>query len=574
MASRYGYVSRDTANRQIDWNAIGTQVSDGITKITEDRKERREDILTKSTDYAKMLIDMPMGSNTAFNEYLAQFTTQASKAALSDLNLLKSGEISEQEYYNRRANLLSGTELMISGANNFNKNYDVIQERIDNGTASAVEIKYREKMAQLLEFGNRTPFINPDTREVNTARLAQSGIMETTVEDIASASDMFRISNFQLNKFDMNSAIEDITKNIGIQDVTITPEMVRKAQSEGRPIGAVGTRVKGAFNSALMSEKDTELAKKDYVSSYLKDDSAVISILADYVPGYDVTLEPFEVDDKTVLIGRNGAYEITDEQRKAAEDYMIDRLDKALPESVDTSKVKTPVELRREELEIEALQNQVDLGDIKISDAIKRLGKDLSTFNSQLEADIKNSLGEDFNTNYANNRTAFLGFLGRDSQKAENAIDASLATLNEYGAWAGVNVEIKGSNIVFSTPLFDDNGKKLDEPIKIEIPVTNIKSGQQLQNTMQAFISNYSDPIFVDNAYTTGKFTEPKKEEEEPIPDDRTEIVLSFGTIKVPEGGDKKSYVDFNAFKREYPNAVFNDFIIYTRPDLVGEPAQ
>ncbi len=574
MATKYGYVSRDTANRQIDWNAIGTQVSDGITKITEDRKERREDILTKSTDYAKMLIDMPMGSNTAFNEYLAQFTTQASKAALSDLNLLKSGEISEQEYYNRRANLLSGTELMISGANNFNKNYDVIQERIDNGTASAVEIKYREKMAQLLEFGNRTPFINPDTREVNTARLAPSGIMETTVEDIASASDMFRISNFQLNKFDMNSAIEDITKNIGIQDVTITPEMVRKAQSEGRPIGAVGTRVKGAFNSALMSEKDTELAKKDYVSSYLKDDSAVISILADYVPGYDVTLEPFEVDDKTVLIGRNGAYEITDEQRKAAEDYMIDRLDKALPESVDTSKVKTPVELRREELEIEALQNQVDLGDIKISDAIKRLGKDLSTFNSQLEADIKNSLGEDFNTNYANNRTAFLGFLGRDSQKAENAIDASLATLNEYGAWAGVNVEIKGSNIVFSTPLFDDNGKKLDEPIKIEIPVTNIKSGQQLQNTMQAFISNYSDPIFVDNAYTTGKFTEPKKEEEEPIPDDRTEIVLSFGTIKVPEGGDKKSYVDFNAFKREYPNAVFNDFIIYTRPDLVGEPAQ
>ena len=65
MASRYGYVSRDTANRQIDWNAIGAQVSDGITKITEDRKERREDILTKSTDYAKMLIDMPMGSNTA-----------------------------------------------------------------------------------------------------------------------------------------------------------------------------------------------------------------------------------------------------------------------------------------------------------------------------------------------------------------------------------------------------------------------------------------------------------------------------------------------------------------------------
>ena len=357
MASKYGYVSRDTANRQIDWNAIGTQVSEGITQITEDRKERREDILAKSTDYAKMLIDMPMGSNTAFNEYLAQFTTQASKAALSDLNSLKRGDISEQEYYNRRANLLSGTDLMIAGANNFNKNYDVIQERIDNGTASAVEIKYREKMAQLLEFGNRTPFINPDTREVNTARLAPSGIMETTVEDIASASEMFRISNFQLNKFDMNSAIENITKNIGIQDVTITPEMVRKAQSEGRSIGAVGTKVKGAFNSALMSEAKTLEAKRNFVSSYLKDDSAVISILADYVPEYDVTLDPFEVDDKTVLIGRNGAYEITDEQRKAAEEYMIDRLDKALPETQTpvaglTAAQKATNELRQQEIDV------------------------------------------------------------------------------------------------------------------------------------------------------------------------------------------------------------------------------
>ena len=110
MATKYGYVSRDRAERQIDWGQIGKQVSDEIVKINEDRKERREDILQKSTDYAKMLVEMPMGSNTAFNEYLAQFTSQASKAALEDLNALKRGEISEQEYYNRRANLKSGTE--------------------------------------------------------------------------------------------------------------------------------------------------------------------------------------------------------------------------------------------------------------------------------------------------------------------------------------------------------------------------------------------------------------------------------------------------------------------------------
>jgi len=479
MATKYGYVSRDTANRQIDWGAIGTQVSDGITKITEDRKERREDILTKSTDYAKMLIDMPMGSNTAFNEYLAQFTTQASKAALADLNLLKTGNISEQEYYNRRANLLSGTELMIAGANNFNKNYDLIQERIDNGTASAVEIKYREKMAQLLEFGNRTPFINPDTREVNTARLAPSGIMETTVEDIASASDMFRISNFQLNKFDMNSAIEDITKNIGIQDVTITPEMVRKAQSEGRPIGAVGTRVKGAFNSALMSEKETELAKKDYVSSYLKYDSAVISILADYVPGYDVTLDPFEVDEKTVLIGRNGAYEITDEQRKAAEEYMIDRLDKALPESVDTSKVETELDKRLKTAQVERAEG--------LADIVKEELEDL-----KLDQDSEDEAVNDI-TNFVKNEFPIPETFVKNQTNVKSLLTSGLQNLGyTFGKYNKDSITVNvpgGDSFQVSIAGIDDAEgivNKIVEAVFINKPITDIAKLAKVRGVLTA----------------------------------------------------------------------------------------
>ena len=493
MATKYGYVSRDTANRQIDWGAIGTQVSDGITKITEDRKERREDILTKSTDYAKMLIDMPMGSNTAFNEYLAQFTTQASKAALADLNLLKTGEITEQEYYNRRANLLSGTELMIAGANNFNKNYDVIQERIDNGTASAVEIKYREKMAQLLEFGNRTPFINPDTREVNTARLAPSGIMETTVEDIASASDMFRISNFQLNKFDMNSAIEDITKNIGIQDVTITPEMVRKAQSEGRSIGAVGTKIKGAFNSALMSEAKTLEAKRDYVSSYLKDDSAVISILADYVPEYDVTLDPFAVNDKTVLIGRNGAYEITDEQRKAAEEYMIDRLDKALPET--QTPALTEYQKRSLSLQEEAgkrAERGLDIQEQRISQTTAE--DEPVSYESGLSAFVNNT-GDTIRS------STFVKSIKEDNFNEENIID----TTENFDAL----FEMQNLSNASIKPVKKSFGiQKFEIPVPVGAGKTGTREGEQelIKDAVEIFVPEYMDkPLLIPQSKILGE---------------------------------------------------------------------
>ena len=357
MATKYGYVSRDKADRQIDWNAIGSQVTDEIQRITQDRKERKEDILKQSTDYAKMLVEMPMGSNTAFNEYLAQFTAQASQAALEDLNSLKRGEITEQEYYNRRANLKSGTELMIAGATNFNKNYDVIQERIDKGIASAVEIKYRAKMAELLEFGNRTPFINPDTREVNTARLAPSGIMETTVEDIASASDMFRISNFQLDKFDMNGTLTKMKNELGVQQYTDSK---------------TGNTIKYAFNEELMTTKEIQQAKKDLVSAYMKNDKDVISILTDFVPGYDATLDPFEVDDKTILINRDGTYQITDEQRQVAEDYMIDKLDQSLSRTVIPG--MTEAEKRRLEVserQVSVTENRLKLDEKKFKETQK-----------------------------------------------------------------------------------------------------------------------------------------------------------------------------------------------------------
>ena len=357
MATKYGYVSRDRAERQIDWGEIGKQVSDEIVKINEDRKERREDILQKSTDYAKMLVEMPMGSNTAFNEYLAQFTSQASKAALEDLNALKRGEISEQEYYNRRANLKSGTELMIAGANNFNKNYDLIQERIDKGIASGVEIKYRQKMAELLEFGNRAPFINPDTREVNTARLAPSGIMETTVEDISSASDMFRISNFQLDKFDMNETLTKMKNELGVQQYTDSK---------------TGNTIKYAFNEELMTTDQIKEAKKDLVASYMKNDNDVISILTDFVPGYDVTLDPFEVDDKTILINRDGSYQITDEQRQVAENYMIDKLDQSLSRTVIPGMTEAEKQrLEISERQVSVAENRLELDEDKFDEVQK-----------------------------------------------------------------------------------------------------------------------------------------------------------------------------------------------------------
>ncbi len=553
MALGYGYVKRDEP-QQIDWGTIGKEMTDFIKSDQESRTKRKEEIQNQYSDFTKSLIDKPVGYNTDLNDVISSYTNQASIAALNNLNKLKSGEISEREYYNKRANLKSSTENFFLYSKNFNakldENMKLAQSQDPNKRASGKMIFEMGLAQDMFDFRNTKAIIDPITDELILVKTDENGI---PTNEVVNVSQLGTLSSQQELEYNYRQEIQNRIKGSGTK---------KYKDKNGREVITI-------LGAEIKSEQATKTINS-LTDSILGDENQILSILDQNNYQYTQDENLKGKDGYIYYDIKNGTY---DYDKDKAREIVKNEITNSIPETVIEVKQKTPVELRREELEIEALQNQVDLGDIKISDALKRLGKDLSTFNSQLEADIKNYLGEDFNTNYANNRTAFLGFLGRDSQKAENAIDASLATLNEYGAWAGVNVKIKGSNIVFSTPLFDDNGKKLDEPFTIEIPVTEIKSGQQLQNTMQAFISNYSDPLFVNNAYTTGKFTEPKKKEE-PIPDDRTEIVLSFGTIKVPKPKDKKQYISINEFRQDYPDALLKDFIIYSRPDLAGTPAQ
>jgi len=553
MALGYGYVKRDEP-QQIDWGTIGKEMTDFIKSDQENRTKRKEEIQNQYSDFTKSLIDKPVGYNTDLNDVISSYTNQASIAALNNLNKLKSGEISEREYYNKRANLKSSTENFFLYSKNFNakldENMKLAQSQDPNKRASGKMIFEMGLAQDMFDFRNTKAIIDPITDELILVKTDENGI---PTNEVVNVSQLGTLSSQQELEYNYRQEIQNRIKGSGTK---------KYKDKNGREVITI-------LGAEIKSEQATKTINS-LTDSILGDENQILSILDQNNYQYTQDENLKGKDGYIYYDIKNGTY---DYDKDKAREIVKNEITNSIPETVIEVKQKTPVELRREELEIEALQNQVDLGDIKISDALKRLGKDLSTFNSQLEADIKNYLGEDFNTNYANNRTAFLGFLGRDSQKAENAIDASLATLNEYGAWAGVNVKIKGSNIVFSTPLFDDNGKKLDEPFTIEIPVTEIKSGQQLQNTMQAFISNYSDPLFVNNAYTTGKFTEPKKKEE-PIPDDRTEIVLSFGTIKVPKPKDKKQYISINEFRQDYPDALLKDFIIYSRPDLAGTPAQ
>ena len=90
MSTGFGYV-RDSKPNIINWADIGKQMSDAISADQADRQARKQDIAKKEAEYAKSLLDQPQGSYEEANRFISDFSQQASKQALRDLQDLKKG---------------------------------------------------------------------------------------------------------------------------------------------------------------------------------------------------------------------------------------------------------------------------------------------------------------------------------------------------------------------------------------------------------------------------------------------------------------------------------------------------
>src|SRR6056300_103067 len=165
----YGYV-RDKEPLSINWAEISKNFNDRLAADEAERQGKREDIQKQYDELSQQLIDKPTGADTDLNSAISSFTTQASQASLDALNRLKRGEISEQEYYNRRANLKSSTNNLFLYANNFNgqldENLKLIQSQDPDNQGSG-RMAFQMALAQdMLNFKNTVAVIDPATDEV------------------------------------------------------------------------------------------------------------------------------------------------------------------------------------------------------------------------------------------------------------------------------------------------------------------------------------------------------------------------------------------------------------------------
>jgi len=132
MATGFGYV-RDAKPMQINWQDVGKQMSDNIQSEVKDRQKRKDDIDKQLADYNKELLNQPQGTNAEVNRFMGDFTSDAGDAMRNAERLLKSGQMSERDFYKFRANANQGTDLMFEAGKKFNEGYDESMRRFGAG---------------------------------------------------------------------------------------------------------------------------------------------------------------------------------------------------------------------------------------------------------------------------------------------------------------------------------------------------------------------------------------------------------------------------------------------------------
>jgi hypothetical protein len=492
----YGYV-RDKEPLSINWAEISKNFNDRLAADEAERQGKREDIQKQYDELSQQLIDKPTGADTDLNSAIASFTTQASQASLDALNRLKRGEISEQEYYNRRANLKSSTNNLFLYANNFNgqldENLKLIQSQDPDNQGSG-RMAFQMALAQdMLNFKNTVAVIDPATDEVMLVKTDEEG---NPTNEVVSVSQLGNLSSQKENSYNYKGKIARALENRGVS----------KYQTDD---GTTVTTIQGVeINPKTATATIDKLAE-----SFVGDESQILSIL--YQNGYQYTQdESLKGKDGYIYYDiKNGTYDY--DENKAIE-FVKEDINNSIPVQIDTSKVKTPQQKELERLQIKNLENQVALGKVKVNQA-RAEDVDISNLQPQLNEDIAQTIGNEvvnqFNANYES-------ILGGPKKKSKNAIEASLDLLNRYGAGFATTIDVVGDEIKFTTPSYDASGKELKNPIEITYDVENIGNGNTLNALLESFILNYVDSRFIKNAYKKGKFSQtnlPKTESDQEV---------------------------------------------------------
>lgn len=293
MSTYYNYVRRGTES-QVDWGRIGSEISTEITRIAQDREQKRQDLDKLNTDLIKSASEVAIPEQEYVRNLVLNGTNEMKNLALMNNDLLKRGMITPAQYRMTMENMKSNVSNLDKAVKEFGPAYEKAMQRLNSGEMPWLEQQQKEKLFKYGNLQSKTLFVAPDGNMYITE-------MDDNGNPVADKKKMMNVGvmatglGYEMKKY---NTLEELQK--GVNSIGQVVDIVRKG---------------GVFTTeSAMNNPQYKTARDKYISAMMGNPMNIVSIMGDYIGGYNSVDDESQAGGKNIYIDANGVPKPTADQ--------------------------------------------------------------------------------------------------------------------------------------------------------------------------------------------------------------------------------------------------------------------
>jgi len=340
MATYYKYADRD-ADSQVNWAAVGKDMSDMLAETNRVREEKKAAIDQATRESLLQLAQSPQGENENARSEILRYASNASEMVKIQDRLLKSGELSLKDYTIFRQNLNDGTNL----AFNANKAYQEQYAQVMNDDTLSDLVK--QNFAEVEGYGNWNQsglYINKNGTVMAALKTKKTidgkevYTMDDTPGNMQSVDAINQMIYGKIKKFDYVTPTKEFADNLGVEEMSVVSKSGLFKQGYVLKTDDITKRTDLTEDEKSILFKFAD-AEKQAIEAMIGTDTNYATLLIDRVNYnkdkklYETTYSKEEADKNPNLIlkvfdPKSGGhkYEISDAQKEEGREFMRNQM--------------------------------------------------------------------------------------------------------------------------------------------------------------------------------------------------------------------------------------------------------
>jgi hypothetical protein len=216
MSTYYKYAEQ-SADSQVNWADVSKSVSD-MLKTEMELREKKKAAYQESFDTdMKNLSNAPQGKFQDGNKFTNDFAHDMMQQQLIDNRLLKSGNMTPQDYTLRRQNYINGTNTLFDLQKSYQESFDDRMQGLLTEKYQALTGYEMEQVEGFKDFATSKAIINPYDAGVSVGQMVKNpttGVMELS-KNVIPVNVLKGKIKTPIPTWDADKAINNIVDNLG-----------------------------------------------------------------------------------------------------------------------------------------------------------------------------------------------------------------------------------------------------------------------------------------------------------------------------------------------------------------------